>query len=95
MELKKIQGSATFEAKVSDYVVTATLQYDADGNVTAVNSGTVRKETAHLVNFSHYINRGVSDNYSVNFMGVEAEERQTIMGVIDEFVAEAKKSSIV
>ncbi len=95
MELKKIQGSATFEAKVSDYTVTATLQYDAEGNVTAVNGGTVRRENAHLANFSHYMNSGVNDNYNVNFIGVEAEERQAIMRVIDEFVAETKKSSIM
>lgn len=39
MELKKTNGSVTFESKVDGYDVSASVQYDANGKVTNVQGG--------------------------------------------------------
>ena len=87
MEINKTQGSVTFEAKATDtqkYNIVATAQYDADGKITAISGGIVRKENKQVAVFSRY---GGDNNFNVNFMGVDATEQQDILAAVNEFVA--------
>ena len=89
MELKKTSGSETFESNVNGYGVTASFQYDANGKVTHVQGGMVRKENRTLANFSIFYQPNGETTESHNFYSLTDDEEQAVAGIINDFVAEA------
>lgn len=89
MELKKTQGSVTFQGEANGYDVTASIQYDANGKVTNVHGGMIRTEGRTLANFnlSYHPNGEFSESH--NFYSLNDEEKQVVADIINDFVSEA------
>ena len=89
MGLKMINGSVTFEDKVDGYDVSASIQYDANGKVTNVQGGMVRKDSRNVANFNIYYQPNGEFNENHNFYSLTDEEEQIVADIINAFVAEA------
>ena len=89
MELTKTSGSATFKSNVNGYDVTASFQYDADGKVTQVWDGVVRKENRTLANFNISYQPNGEFSKSYNFYSLNIDKEQEVTGIINEFVSKA------
>lgn len=89
MELKRTNGSVTFESKVNGYDVSASVQFDADGKVTNVQGGMIRKENRTIGNFSIFYQPNDEFSESHNFYSLTDEEERIVADIINAFVAEA------
>ena len=89
MELRKIQGSITLESDVNGYNVIASVQYDANGKVTHVQGGMIRKENRTLANFNIFYQPNGETTESHNFYSLTDDEEQAVAGIINDFVAKA------
>ncbi|MBR3701960.1 MAG: hypothetical protein IKM12_00215 [Alistipes sp.] len=89
MELTKTSGSETFKSNVNGNDVTASFQYDADGKVTQVWDGVVRKENRTLANFNIFYQPNGEFSKSYNFYSLNIDKEQELTGIINEFVSKA------
>lgn len=89
MELTKTSGSAAFKSNVNGYDVSASIQYDADGKVTHVQSGTVVKGNKTLADFNLFYHPHGEFYKTHNFYSLNIDEGQEVTGIINEFVSKA------